>query len=91
MDKEIEPFTMADKSLIEKSKTVIKSLTNKIASFPCDIDPRVKAKEQHSLSLGQAFVEIELEKDRVCAVVAKHEEQILPIKSNAQSVSKMSR
>ncbi len=64
--------------MIEKSKPLIKSLTNKIASFPSDIDPRVKAKEQHSLSVGQAYVEIELEKDRVCAVVAKHEEQYPP-------------
>ena len=57
---------------------MIKTLTDKIAAFPCDIDPRVKAKEQHLLASGQAFVEGELEKDRISAVVAKHEEQHPP-------------
>lgn len=69
---------MADKAAIEKSKTLITALTDKIAAFPCDIDPRVKAKEQHLLASGQAFVEGELEKDRISAVVAKHEEQHPP-------------
>ena len=63
---------------IEENKAMIKTLKNKIASFPSDIDPRIKAQEQFLVGVGEDIVEKQLEKERMNAVLAKHEELYPP-------------
>ena len=72
-DVSLLPSGMSDLP-IEKSKAMLKTLKSKIASFPSDIDPRIKAKEQFSVAAGEDYIEKQLEKERMNAVLAKHEE-----------------
>ena len=64
--------------ILEEQRAMVKELKSKIASFPSDIDPRIKAEEQYLLAAGEDAVEKLLENERMIAVLAQHEELYPP-------------